>query len=166
MPCEQPTQQPPPINRTFGTAKQKRAGLEAMSERNDFEIFQSMALGWNHSSRGYLPSNLDLTTVQITSDIPSPPELLALQSRFYYRSYSSVEPVYGSSQPFERRNVEKIDFLSKPSERLSSNLNLKSLPVINPRKMSSALRKQHTDLYLPPEFPSYCEYLRGNSPHS
>jgi hypothetical protein len=124
---------------------------------NDFEIFQR--LKWDQGAlqggRGYVSPNI---ASQNASEMPSVPELISLKTRFSFRSETSNVPIYGSNLPLETPPIKKIDFLAKSSPN-SSNLVLKTLTSVPVRKKRT--RKQQ-DIHLPPDFPSYCQYLRGN----
>jgi hypothetical protein len=125
-------------------------------EMDDFEIFQQ--LKWNKGGRGGGGYVSPISVHQNASEIPSVPELISLPTRFYFRTETSNVPVYGSNLPFEKPTIEKVNFLTKSSPN-SSNHILKNLASIPVRK--SRTRTQQ-DIHLPPDFPSYCQYLKGN----
>lgn len=130
----------------------------------DFELFPK---GKHHQNQltsnkflipgGYLSSNIVTDNQFDSSNIP---ELLSMTTRCYYNSFpSSNEPIYGTNTPFDIPKVEKVNFLTKSTPN-SSHLTVKSITPSSHGK-KNALRQQHKEIYLPPNFPTYCQYLRG-----
>lgn len=127
---------------------------------SDFEIFQK--LKWNQGAmaagRGYVSPNIGHP--HAAEVIPSVPELISLPTRFYFHSDLSNVPIHGSTLPLETPKIQKINFLVKSCPH-SSNLVLKNLTSVSTIEKNRRTRKQQ-DIHLPPDFPSYCQYLKGN----
>lgn len=145
--------------------------IQRSKKMSDFELFPRY-LPQAHSLRNkslaysgsYLSSNIIPDSIHDDDQTPSIPELLSLSQRYYYNtSSSSNHPIYGSTNnPFEIQKIEKVNYLKKSSPN-SSHVNLKSLTSSTHRKKFT---QEHKEIYLPPNFPSYCQYLRGDVKHS